>query len=130
APFMMSNTNVQVVSCYLRMMGRLEIFICVYRSPSSTREEDKELGALLRRAVVAAPNFLIVGDLNLPHADWQGTANRADTLEQELVDWMHENALEQYINIPTRSRIGSAPPRWMLPSPNTVVSQSYKWKHL
>ncbi|CAH8451171.1 unnamed protein product [Dicrocoelium dendriticum] len=109
APFMMSNTNVQVVSCYLRMMGRLEIFICVYRSPSSTREEDKELGALLRRAVVAAPNFLIVGDLNLPHADWQGTANRADTLEQELVDWMHENALEQYINIPTRSRIGSAP---------------------
>ncbi|CAH8531160.1 unnamed protein product [Dicrocoelium dendriticum] len=109
APFTMSSANVQVVSCYLRAWGRLEIIVCVYRSPSSTREEDRDLGTLLRQAAMAAPNFLIVGDLNLPHADWQHAENRVGTLEKELVDWMHVNAFEQYVNVPTRSRTGSTP---------------------
>lgn len=104
APLTLCTQSVQATSCFLRVRGKLELIVCVYRSPSSTQGEDKEISDLLKRAAASAPSFVIVGDLNLPHADWEHGLNRADSLEGDLVQWVQENAFVQHVNFPTRSR--------------------------
>lgn len=71
--------------------------------------EDKELSSLLRWAVAAASNFVIIDELNLPHVDWEHAAGTVNTLEGELVKWMHVNALVQHVNFRTHRRIGRLP---------------------
>ena len=79
---------------------------CIYRSPSSNPDQDKDLTLLLKNQVTAAKRgIVIVGDFNLPEIDWN-TCQVKNSSNSGLmfVDAVRKLYLSQHIDFPTRGR--------------------------
>ena len=67
----LASPNVQVSSCRAHVGSTVTTVLCVYRSPSSTAEEDEDLLQLMERATRVNGKLLMVGDFNAPEVNWQ-----------------------------------------------------------
>ena len=55
------------------------------------------------------PNFVIVGDFNLPEIDWETEYAPNGSTSQKMLAWLHSHALTQHIRHPARFRSGHVP---------------------
>ena len=92
----------------IKLAGNRALLIgVVYRSPSSTDENNQNLLALLRAAAAAnCQYFSICGDFNLPQVDW--SVNRSleseNAYSSEFVSIVEELSLFQHVDTHTRFR--------------------------
>ena len=95
----------------LEIKHRILIIGCVYRSPSSSFENNQELCDLLTK--VCARKFdhlLIVGDFNYKNIDWStNRTNGASDDCSNFLDCVEDLYLFQHVQSPTRFRTGCIP---------------------
>jgi hypothetical protein len=87
---------------------------CIYRSPSSKRENNMELCNLLNSALsINSSHLLIMGDFNFKDIDWDNYySNKTEeniTCELQFVENLKDNFLYQHVREPTRFRDGQNP---------------------
>lgn len=83
------------------------LFGCVYRSPSSTSDNNRDLENLLR--CVSDINFqdlIVVGDFNYPGIDWDTcvTSDREDSNSDRFTECINDCFWFQHVDQPTRYR--------------------------
>lgn len=101
--------NIQSVVCdiYLKQTVRI---VCVYRSPSSSPEEDSQLLKNLRDLLKGRQKWLLIGDLNAPSIDWRRqTASNKNSFDHQLIKFTQEMRAHQHVCQPTRIREGVQP---------------------
>jgi hypothetical protein len=101
--------NIQFSSCVLLAEGGEWLVACVYRSPSSTEEEDDRLLVELSSACRFHGKILIVGDFNAPEIDWVTETAPPSSFGERLLISHYELALTQHVRVPTRARGEQAP---------------------
>ena len=82
---------------------------CVYRSPSSTSDDDAKLHNILAElSNLNAANLLIMGDFNHPEIDWESTTTdrNSNHSSQHFIDAVRDAYLYQQVTQPTRHRHG------------------------
>ena len=83
------------------------LFGIVYRSPTSSQENDRELFTLISYLNVKFSDHLVlVGDFNYSSIDWQrwtGSGNPMNS-DEKFIDVLQKNGLHQHITTPTRQR--------------------------
>ena len=95
----------------IEIKHRILIIGCVYRSPSSSYENNQELRNLMTK--VCARKFdhlLIVGDFNYKSIDW--STNRTNGVSEDssnFLDCVEDLYLFQHVQSPTRYRRGCIP---------------------
>ena len=79
----------------------------MYRSPTSSQENDRELFSLISYLNVKFSDHLVlVGDFNYSSIDWQrwtGSGNPMNS-DEKFIDVLQKNSLHQHITTPTRQR--------------------------
>ena len=100
----LATPNIQVVGCGIQL-GRVPFgVLCVYRAPSTTPDEDRELLLIMQGTLAKFQRFIIIGDFNLPEITWStGYAPNGSTGEAYL-EWIHERAIVQHVSQATRHR--------------------------
>ena len=83
----------------------------IYRSPSSSKQDDEKLCNLIDEVVAATQHgLLLVGDFNFPNIDWD--IFYSDTIggsSQMFLNTLHKNLLTQHVDFPTRARGTDSP---------------------
>lgn len=101
------------VWCVLRLSNGKELLIGgVYKSPSSSSENVRQLNALLTQASALNYEHLVVlGDFNFPEIDWDSwTVNRNENHPSfSFIECLRDNFLTQHVNFYTRYRDGQDP---------------------
>ena len=85
---------------------------CLYRSPSSTYENNRNLEGMLRSISDMNPKRLIIlGDFNYPNVDWgQCVSTEGDGSDSDFfMECLKDCYLTQHIDTPTRHREGQQP---------------------
>lgn len=85
---------------------------CVYRSPSSTPDDDAKLHNMLGKlSSLNTAEVIIMGDFNHPDIDWETiTTNRSTShSSQHFIDAVRDAYLHQHVSQPTRYRHGQTP---------------------
>ena len=79
----------------------------MYRSPTSSQENDRELFSLISYLNVKFSDHLVlVGYFNYSSIDlqrWTGSGNSMNS-DEKFIDVLQKNGLHQHITIPTRQR--------------------------
>lgn len=90
------------VWCSIRVTPNKTALVgCLYRSPTSTKLNDDQLGPLFQHASCAPHDFcFLVGDFNCPNIDWSTLSS--PPCSQFLLDCCLENYLSQVVDKPTR----------------------------
>ena len=99
--------NIQAVSCKILTEPCSVNITCVYRSPSSSTDEDLNLLQFLRDQ--ATGNFVIVGDFNAPDVDWTAMWSQCGGFGRDMLRLVGDNLLVQHVQSPTRWRVGQRP---------------------
>jgi hypothetical protein len=96
--------NIQII--YMEIKSRKDpmTIVLVYRSPSATINEDIGLIDFLSGLVRANGNILIMGDFNAPHIKWKDDDTEAGGFDRIFLDFIHQFALMQHVDQPTRLR--------------------------
>lgn len=84
-------------------------FGCVYRSPSSTVEENANLNRLIKEKLsLVSPTIMVVGDFNYPDINWQNmTCDKGPTHPATLfLETFKDTLGVQLVTEPTRHREG------------------------
>ena len=80
----------------------------IYRSTSSTRENDNQLLEMIEKAneIAGENRLLIMGDFNVPKVDWENTEvlPGAKPIEREFFETITDNFLYQHVTEYTRIR--------------------------
>ena len=98
------------VWCQINLKNNDKMIVgCIYRSPNSTIENNKELFQLLNS--VNNKHFshiLIVGDFNCKEIDWrlQSTSVNENHVASQLLECVRDCFMYQHVAEPTRFRIG------------------------
>ena len=98
------------VWCQINLKNNDKMIVgCIYRSPNSTIENNKELFHLLNS--VNNKHFshiLIVGDFNCKEIDWrlQSTSVNENHVASQLLECIRDCFMYQHVAEPTRFRIG------------------------
>ena len=78
----------------------------IYRSPTSTPENDKKLLKMLEKAndVSGENRLLVMGDFNVPKIDWIETdiMMGARPIDKEFFETITDNFMHQHVTVPTR----------------------------
>lgn len=91
------------LSIELRDRDRL-LFGCIYRSPSSLRENDVQLyNSITNMCSTNHSHKLICGDFNTPGVDWRNWTSHGEPAHL-LLDTLRDSYLFQHITEPTRLR--------------------------
>ena len=88
------------------------IFGCIYRSPSSTLDDDTKLHTILTNmSTQIAADMIIMGDFNHPEIDWESmtTEKNINHSSQHFIDAIRDTYLYQHVTQPTRYRHGQNP---------------------
>ena len=84
------------------------LFGCIYKSPSSSDDNVRNLQMLLRSDIIKQySKVCIVGDFNCPNIDWNG--KWTSTKDEEFVECLRDAYLHQMVKNPTRRRDGQRP---------------------
>ena len=78
----------------------------IYRSPSSSTDNDTRLMDLITEAIRnCKPHLLIMGDFNFPDINWEEwSSGGKDTSSNTFLSTLYDNFLFQHIEFPTRYR--------------------------
>ena len=98
--------------CSISVHGSDDIVVgVVYRSPSSTHENDDKLLDLIKDVTrLYSSNLLIVGDFNLPKVDWSSWSTPSShTISDLFLDTLDDEFLTQHVSFATRFRDGQTP---------------------
>ena len=98
--------------CSISVHGSDDIVVgVVYRSPSSTHENDDKLLDLIKDVTrLYSSNLLIVGDFNLPKVDWSSWSTPSfHTISDLFLDTLDDEFLTQHVSFATRFRDGQTP---------------------
>ena len=95
--------------CWINEEGGKKILVgSIYKSTSSTQDNDKALLELLKKAddIAGDNRVLIMGDFNVPNIDWEDKNLRAGakTFESLMLDRIDDCYLNQHVRDPTRLR--------------------------
>ncbi|KAK2165456.1 hypothetical protein LSH36_50g07072 [Paralvinella palmiformis] len=85
------------------------IFGCIYRSPSSTPDDDVKLHTILTNlSTQNAVDLVIVSDFNNPQIDWESvtTEKSVNHSSQHFIDTIRDAYLYQHVTQLTRYRHG------------------------
>lgn len=85
---------------------------CIYRSPSSGADNNRNLLNLLRELYeYNATHLLIAGDFNYPRINWDNWSTDSDVLGDEFlfIEALRDIHLYQHITSPTRARGSDTP---------------------
>ena len=85
---------------------------CIYRSPSSTVENNNNLQSLLEEVSNIGHDYLIiVGDFNCKEIDWptKTVLVNEDHISYQIFDKLNDLFLTQHVMEPTRFRVGNKP---------------------
>ncbi len=86
---------------------------CIYRSPSSSADENKQLNEMLTEACsLNYSHLLITGDLNYGKINWINWTTPGDNREAEdhkFLETCRDNYLYQHVQEPTRGRRNNEP---------------------
>ena len=97
----------------VKLKGHDKLRICtVYRSPSSSGENNQMLNGFLRRLNEhETSHILVLGDFNYPAINWStNTMLTNGTPDQtRFLDTINDNLWFQHVTQPTRERSGSNP---------------------
>ncbi|VDP93231.1 unnamed protein product [Echinostoma caproni] len=85
--------------------------ISVYRSSSSTANEDEALLPTLCTAARHNGKLLILEDFNTPEINWGGESVPSGSFGHALLNLLHDEALMQHVREDTRWQDGSKPTR-------------------
>ena len=80
---------------------------CIYRSPSSTTENDYNLWNMLKLITEAKPSYLVkAGDFNHPDINWDTveSVKHSEHTRQRFIDAVRDSFLHQHVTQPTRYR--------------------------
>ena len=99
----------QLAGCSLDLGGQRASVVVVYRSPDSDSREDDELLSLLLDIARKSPRILLIGDFNAPTVCWNTEYAPTKSFGYKLLEFIHEQALQQHIRDPTRFREGQSP---------------------
>ena len=78
---------------------------CLYKSPSTTKENEEELWNLMRNEKITKfDKVCLVGDFNYPNINWEGT--NEGQKECKFIDSINDAFLVQMVTKPTRHREG------------------------
>ena len=91
-------------------------FLCFYRSPNSTRDNDELLCKLVSEC---KKKCYIIGDLNYPKIDWEN--GLSDTKSSAFLETVQEKFLTQCIDFPTHTK-GNILDVLITDVPDTVLS--------
>ena len=69
--------------------------VCIYRRPTVVDTEN----SFLTEMFLTSPNILIVGDFIGPEINWETEPAPPNTFGESLLDFFHEHALIQYVNL-------------------------------
>ena len=78
---------------------------CIYRSPSSTTENDYNLWNMLKLKTEAKPSHLVLaGDFNNPDINWDTVESdkRSEHTSQRFIGAVRDSFLHQHVTQPTR----------------------------
>ena len=87
------------------------LFGCIYRSPNSTDSNNSKMIDAFQEIhdkYSRGRNFIITGDLNLPHVNWQNYTGSNPT-ERKFIKCWQDMYLEQMVTKPTRYRHDQTP---------------------
>ncbi|KAF4531146.1 hypothetical protein B566_EDAN019181 [Ephemera danica] len=101
--------SVQAVSLTIKAGKNATRVTCVYRSPSTTPEESEELLGFIRKQTQTNGKFVMMGDFNAPEIDWNVERAPAKSFGASLLKLIHDQALVQHVEQPTRWRDGQSP---------------------
>ena len=81
---------------------------CVYRSPNSTEENNRDLNNFLSGlSNIKNTDLILMGDFNYPKITWrEGCGHTEDTKSEKFLDSINDAYLYQHIQKPTRYRCG------------------------
>lgn len=84
---------------------------CVYRSPSSSEENNRKLYDLITEAGERKYSHLVImGDFNFKNIDWNANAtDYKNKNEYKFVETVRDNYLFQHVKEPTRIRVNQEP---------------------
>lgn len=101
--------NIQAIACDIHSKQTIRV-VCVYRSPSSSVEEDERFLKSLLSLIRDRPRWVLIGDLNAPSINWVSETTPNDTsFDHKLIDTIQELRAHQHIDRPTRVREGAQP---------------------
>lgn len=84
-------------------------FVCMYRFPSLSNEEDRQLIRSLKGVLAGLDKVLIEGDFNLPYINWEIETCLTVTREEEILGWLHGIATHQHAKRNTVHRAACTP---------------------
>lgn len=92
--------------CELKLKDRDKLIVgVVYRSPSSTEEQNKKLEIKIAEVVSSKPtHLLIMGDFNYPSIDWDSQTSEGTLEERRFLDGFRDWYLFQHVAQPTHYR--------------------------
>ena len=100
----------ECVWCDLDTAAGKVLIGCIYRSPSSSMENDELLQQLIHRAADCKHNYIhvvILGDFNIPEVNWDSNSvTGSSKFAQTFIDLLDDSYLYQSITKPTRVRSG------------------------
>jgi len=100
------------VWCRIKLKGTDSLLVgVIYRSPSSTTENNNKLNELIIRATnMNDSHVLITGDFNYKDIDWSLKECRTtDHSSTTFIECVNDSYLYQHVNEPTRYREGNNP---------------------
>lgn len=104
AEYNLNTPNIQAVSCSVILGRKQTCILCVYRSPSTSKQEDESLLKLLDGFVSGNQRFVIVGDFNHSEINWQLGWAPHGTMADMFTGWLYGRQLVQHVVQPTRYR--------------------------
>ena len=98
----------------IQLEGNDELLLgCIYRSPQSVPENNRQLRSLIREACQnKSSHLLMVGDFNYPDIDWSSwttTGDSTETDEYRFIEALRDGYLYQHVTQDTRGRGSNTP---------------------
>ena len=101
----------EIVVCEIELVNSEKmLFCCIYRSPNSSRVNNDCINdTILQLSDLGYKHFVVVGDINYKHIDWDSVCAITGEDEENFVNTIQDAFLTQFVTVPTRAR-GSAEP--------------------
>lgn len=112
SPYTTSDSCLESLWVTVRLSGRDRLIIgCIYRSPSSSAENNEKINNQIRSVCTSgdASHILIMGDFNFPNINWYTVSPGTSLAENLFIDTVNDSYLFQHVTNPTRARINQCP---------------------
>jgi len=112
SPYTAVDSGVESLWVTLRLSGRDRLIIgCIYRSPSSSAENDSKINNKMKSVCASgdASHILIMGDFNYPNINWDTVSSATSSAEKLFIDAVNDSYLFQHVSSPTRARGNQCP---------------------